>query len=71
VLKLIWPLLRARARVMWNSQCPQKLLLCSLTLSLVCALFSSVVYENTQGVPGGVCHTSGEHSITKHAYMRS
>jgi hypothetical protein len=60
-----------RALVMWNSHCPQKLLLCSLTLSLVRAVFNSVIYKNTQGVPGGICHMSREHSITKHTYMQS
>jgi len=58
-----------RARAMWNSYCPRKLLLCSLTLSLICALFGRAIYENTQGVPGGICHMSGEHSVTKHTFM--
>jgi hypothetical protein len=48
--------------VMWNRHCPQQLPFRSLTLFLVCALFSSVIYENTQGVPGGICCASGEHS---------
>jgi hypothetical protein len=51
------------ACVAWDSHCPQQLPLHSLTLSLVCALFSRVINESKQGLPGGICHMSGEHSL--------